>query len=47
MDYIKENLILLENLNGRVGVKEMILVNVIGKYGELVKNNNRLRIIDF
>ncbi|XP_050514773.1 uncharacterized protein LOC126890015 isoform X1 [Diabrotica virgifera virgifera] len=43
----KGNIFIIGDFNGRVGTKDMSTSDVIGKYGEEVRNNNGRRLIEF
>lgn len=47
VDDIKGKIVILGDLNGRVGKRDERSREVIGSHGEIVRNNNGLRIIDF
>ncbi|XP_072403197.1 uncharacterized protein [Diabrotica undecimpunctata] len=47
IDSRESNIIIIGDLNGRVGVKDQESSDVLGQHGEQVRNNNGQRIIDF
>lgn len=47
MDEIRGDVVILGDLNGRVGKQDQRSGDVIGNHGEMTRNNNGTRVIDF